>query len=244
MIELINVSKSFEDKQILEDVSLSVSESNRSTIIGPSGAGKSTILKLIVGLTKPDSGKILINGIDITTINIEKLNELRRSIGLLFQSGALFDSLTVEENILFPLIEQKKRMLLDSTMKRKCAEVLEMVDMLGHEYKYPTELSGGQKKRVGLARALISKPKILLYDEPTTGLDPVLSTNIEDLINKLSTELSVTSIIVTHQLSTIYRTSDYIYYLKNGILCSPETPNSISDSKDVTIRNFINGKAS
>ena len=240
MLEIKSLYKRFDTKKIIHNLDLTIDKAQRCTIIGPSGSGKSTILKLIVGILKPDKGQILIDGTDITTLNINDLNEVRRHVGLLFQSAALFDSMTVFENIAFPLVEQKN-LMTPYRIKQKVRSVLEMVEMVGHEDKFPEELSGGQRKRIGLARVLVTDPSFILYDEPTTGMDPILSTNIENLINKLSQELNVTSIIVTHQLSTIFRTSDQIHYLSNGALLDSESPALIRESKNDIIRNFIKG---
>ena len=240
MLEIKSLYKRFGNKKIIHNLDLIVDKAKRCTIIGPSGSGKSTILKLIVGILKPDKGHILIDGTDITSLSIKELNEVRRDIGLLFQSAALFDSMTVFENISFPLVE-KRDLMSPYKIRQKVKSVLDMVEMVGHEDKFPEELSGGQRKRIGLARVLVTDPSFILYDEPTTGMDPILSTNIENLINKLSNELSVTSIIVTHQLSTIFRTSDEIHYLCKGSLLDSETPTMIRESQHEIIRNFIKG---
>ncbi len=240
MLEIKSLFKQFDTKKIIHNLDLVIDKAERCTIIGPSGSGKSTILKLIVGLIKPNKGNIIIDGVDITTLTVQELNEVRRNIGLLFQSAALFDSMTVYDNIAFPLIEHKN-LLSQHQIKKKIRSVLDMVEMVGHEQKFPEELSGGQRKRIGLARVLVTDPSFILYDEPTTGMDPILSTNIENLINKLSSELGVTSIIVTHQLSTIFRTSDQIYYLHQGRLLDSETPSMIETSKNDIIRQFIKG---
>lgn len=241
MLELKNISKSFDDNTVLNNVNLKLPKGQKITIIGPSGSGKSTILKLILGLIPPDSGAILFNDQSLIEMDEQKLYKVRLKIGLLFQSSALFDSMTVEENVGFSLIESPDN-YSDSTIKHKVNKALALVDMSRSNAYMPSELSGGQQKRIGLARAIINYPDLLLFDEPTTGLDPILSTSIENLIVNTTEELHTTSIIVTHQISTILRTSDLIYYLYNGELLEPETPETIYQSKNPIIKNFIMGK--
>ena len=241
MIELCNLSKSFDGKSILDDLSLSVPTGKKITIIGPSGSGKSTLLKLILCLIKPDSGKVLVDGQDMALLNVDEMYGIRKKIGLLFQSAALFDSMTVEENVGFSLLESPTS-LSSKDIQEKIDHALDLVEMSGFNAMFPSELSGGQQKRVGLARAIINNPEYLLFDEPTTGLDPVLSTNIENLIVRISDELNTTAIIVTHQISTIMRTSDLIYYLHEGSLFDPETPETIMTSSNKVINAFINGQ--
>ena len=242
MIELSHLAKSFDGKCILKDVSLLVPSGKKVTIIGPSGSGKSTILKLILCLLKPDSGKVLVDGNDMALLTVDKIYGIRKKIGLLFQSAALFDSMTVAQNVGFSLYESANS-FSDSEIQKKIDHALDLVEMTGFNEMFPAELSGGQQKRVGLARAIITDPEFLLFDEPTTGLDPVLSTNIENLIVRISDELNTTAIIVTHQLSTIMRTSDLIYYLDDGVLCEPETPETIMTSSNPVIASFINGQS-
>jgi phospholipid/cholesterol/gamma-HCH transport system ATP-binding protein len=240
MLELINIKKQFNQVDILKNVNLTVNPGENITIIGTSGSGKSTILKLILGLIEQDSGTIMFNGVNPEKLSTSQFYEYRKYFGLLFQSSALFDSLTVEENIAFPLTEQPNN-LNNFEINKKVDEALELVEMKGANLKNPSELSGGQQKRIALARAIITKPKCLLFDEPTTGLDPVLSTNIEDLIVRIATELNTISITVTHQISTILRISDLIYFLNDGILLAPETTQTIMVSKNPIIRSFIHG---
>lgn len=240
MLELINIKKTFNNTDILKDINLTVNPGEKITIIGTSGSGKSTILKLILGLLDQDSGNILFNGVNTSKLSTTQFYEYRKHFGLLFQSSALFDSLTVEENIAFPLTEHPSS-FNKYEIKRKVDEALDLVEMQGANLKNPSELSGGQQKRIGLARAIITNPKCLLFDEPTTGLDPVLSTNIEDLIVRIAKELNIIAITVTHQISTILRTSDLIYFLNDGILLAPETTQTIMVSKNPIIRSFIHG---
>ena len=215
MICLEHVSKSFESKPIVRNLNLTVSPGERVAIIGPSGCGKSTILRLISGLIFADSGRVSVSGHVVTEDDDDTLGLVRDKIGLLFQSAALFDSMTVADNVGFSLIEQRYPPS-EQKIRNRVQSVLEMVGMSGTEDLVPSKLSGGQKKRVGLARALVKRPEIMLYDEPTTGLDPVLSSNIEDLIVTLSKELGMASIVVTHQQSTMLRTPDKIYFMEIG----------------------------
>jgi phospholipid/cholesterol/gamma-HCH transport system ATP-binding protein len=243
MLQLINIKKSFDGKPILTNVNLSVDAGERISIIGASGCGKSTILKIILGLIPPDEGKVIFQGKDIFQLSESALRDTRRDLALLFQYSALFDSMSVQENIAFSL-EESDKLFTPREVDRQVDKYLEMVEMTEFKKAMPSALSGGQKKRVGLARAIAKKPKLILYDEPTTGLDPVLSTNIEDLMVKLSSDLSMTSIVVTHQISTMLRTTDKIYFLKQGEFLEPESPKTIFKSKQDIIKSFVNGEAS
>ncbi|MSR88050.1 MAG: ABC transporter ATP-binding protein [Candidatus Margulisbacteria bacterium] len=239
MITLKNVTKSFNGNSIVRGIDLSVSEGERIAIIGPSGCGKSTLLRLLMGLQQTDTGQVWIDNEDITQMDIKQLRRMRTKFGMLFQHAALFDSMTVGENVAFPLREILH--LPEAEIQARVKDKLLWVEMSGKEHRMPSELSGGQQKRVGLARAIACDPKIILYDEPTTGLDPILSTNIEDLIVKLNKESHTTSIIVTHQISTILRTADKIYLMRDGVLLPPETPESIQESQNPYIKEFISG---
>lgn len=238
MIELIDVWKSYGERPIIQGLSLTVHPGEKISIIGPSGCGKSTLLRLIMGLHFPDSGQVKVDGVDLKQLRVSQLKTVRERIGMLFQSAALFDSLSVGNNVAFPLRESG--VVDQRTIAKVVSEKLELVEMAGSELKDPAELSGGQRKRVGLARALARSPQIMLYDEPTTGLDPILSTNIENLIVKLNDTLHVTSIVVTHQISTIMRTSDKIYMMQDGLLLPPETPETITHAGNI-YTTFING---
>ena len=239
MIKIKSLFKAFSGNQVVKDLDLTIEKGDRVAIIGPSGIGKSTLLRLILGLQKPDLGQIMINGRDISKMPLEFLREIRMKFGMVFQSSALFDSMCVKENVAFPLIENTK--LSQYEINKRVKETLELVGMFGSENAMPSDLSGGQKKRISLARAIVSKPEVILYDEPTTGLDPILSTNIEDLIVKLNDQLKTTSIVVTHQISTIMRTADKIYLMHDGKLLSPEEPKTIHQSSNEYVRTFIKG---
>ena len=222
---------------VLDNVSLEVPEGVTLAIIGPSGCGKSTLLRLILRLEEPTAGKIIIENQDISRLSEEGLIKLRQKIGMVFQSSALFDSLTVFENVAFALREHTQ--LTEREIGRIVSQKLELVELYKKENLMPQELSGGMQKRVSIARALAFDPKIILYDEPTTGLDPITSTTIENLMNKLSRELKVTSIIVTHQLSTIFRTADRIIMLDQGQFIESGTVEETKRTKDPVIHKFI-----
>jgi phospholipid/cholesterol/gamma-HCH transport system ATP-binding protein len=240
MIEIKKLSKSFSDNVLFDALDLTVQKGEKVAIIGPSGCGKSTILRYLLGLDVPDGGEILIDGQNILDIKGKDLMDLRLRMGMLFQSAALFDSLTVQENIAFPLIENYGY-TMGSAMK-KINYVLELVGLEGYNNKMPYQLSGGQKKRIALARAIITDPECIFYDEPTTGLDPIMSTNIENVIVRLNQVMSITCIVVSHQHSTILRTTDQIYMLHQSKLLEPETPDSIQITKNQVIKQFMSGE--
>jgi phospholipid/cholesterol/gamma-HCH transport system ATP-binding protein len=238
MIKVNNIAKAFEGHQVIEDVSFSVEKGEGFTIIGPSGCGKSTILKILIGLLKPDRGSILIDGEDITEFSTEQMHAVRAKFGFVFQSAALFDSMNVYDNIAFGLREKgiKSKAYIDKTVEEK----LEWVELQGNAYYMPNELSGGMRKRVSIARALATNPEIMLYDEPTTGLDPLVSQTIEDLIVRLKKELTMASIVVTHQISMIARVSDKIAYMELGRLLDIGTvQNLFAETVNPTVKRFI-----
>ena len=237
MIKIINLRKVFGNLVVLDGVSVDIPEGETLAIIGPSGCGKSTLLRLILGLDKTTSGQIFLDGQDVSKLSDTGLIKLRQKIGMVFQSSALFDSLSVFENVAFPLREHTR--LSENKIKEIVAKKLEMVDLTGKEKLMPSELSGGMQKRVSIARALAFDPKIILYDEPTTGLDPITSATIENLINKLAAELKVTSIIVTHQLSTIFRTAHRIIMLDQGKFIESGTVEETKRSKNPVVYRFI-----
>jgi len=238
LISIKNLTKSFNNKLVLDNVSMEINEGETLAIIGASGCGKSTLLRLLIGLDPPDSGSILVEGQDVCRASEAGLRKIRKKIGMVFQSSALFDSLSVSDNVLFGLHEQHIQ-LSESELKKVVYEKLGLVELEGTEELMPGELSGGMQKRVSLARAIAYSPKILLYDEPTTGLDPITSTAIEKLINKLKNELKVTSIVVTHQLTTIFRTASRIVMLHEGKIFPVGTKEDALNSKNPVIKDFI-----
>lgn len=239
MIKIQELSKDFGEKSIIRDVSLDIPEGQKLAVIGPSGCGKSTLLRLLIGIDRPTKGNINIDGTDIGLLDQEELMSVRRKIGMVFQSSALFDSMNVFENVAFGLRQREE--IKEAEIRDRVRQKLRMVDLDGTQEYMPSELSGGMQKRISLARAIAGDPKIMLYDEPTTGLDPVTSTNIEDLINKLNKEMNVTSIVVTHQLSTIFRTSDRIVMLHEGRMIEAGSVRETMNSSDPVISNFIKG---
>ena len=239
MIEVHDVKKSFGRQAVLNGVSLEIARGESLVIIGRSGGGKSVLLKILIGLLFPDSGRVLVEGENIIGKNERELIEVRRKFGMLFQSAALFDSLTVAENIAFALRRQKQH--TESVIREKVSEALAMVELEGTEEKRPSELSGGMRKRVGLARAIVYKPEIVLYDEPTTGLDPVVSDSIDQLIVRVRDRLNVTTIAVTHDMRSAGRIAHRIVMLHQGRIHAEGTPDEIFKSTDPVVHRFVNG---
>ena len=239
MIEVRDLKKSFGTHQILDGVNFQIEKGESVVIIGRSGGGKSVLLKHLVALLKPDSGQVLIDGEDIVPMNERQLLRVRQKFGMLFQGAALFDSMTVAENVGFALNRQCKTP--EAEVRKRVAEVLEMVDLPGIEDKKPSELSGGMRKRVGLARAIIYKPEIVLYDEPTTGLDPIVSDSIDRLILRVRDRLDVTTVVVTHDMRSARRLGQRIMMLHDRKIHATGTPDEIFNSKDPIVRQFIDG---
>ncbi|MBI9070959.1 MAG: ATP-binding cassette domain-containing protein [Melioribacteraceae bacterium] len=238
MIIAENIYKSFESNQVLRGVNLKITKGESIAIIGQSGCGKSVFLKLLLGLLIPDKGSVSINGTKISSLSEKDLYQLRRRFGFLFQGAALFDSLTVAENIGLPLVENNVS-LAESKLSSLIAEKLDLVGLRGIEELKPSELSGGMKKRVGLARALITEPEFILYDEPTTGLDPISSDVIDDLIKNLSNNLNVTSIVVTHDMFTVKNVVKKVAMMHEGKIYFTGSSEELVKSKDPIITNFI-----
>ncbi len=238
-IRLAGVRKSFDSLVVLQGVDLEVAGGETITIIGGSGTGKSVLLRLIIGLIKPDAGRIWIDREEITPLPEVKLLPIRRKVGMLFQGSALFDSLTVAENIAFPLREHTR--MGEGEIRDRVREVLELVGLPGVEEKEPAELSGGMKKRVGLARAIALQPRIILYDEPTTGLDPSNIEKITELIINLREKLGVTSVVVTHDMQSAFKVSDRIAMLHQGRIAVAGTVAEIEHSDLKLVRDFISG---
>lgn len=241
MIEIINLCKSFGNKKVLDNLNLTINTGETTVIIGRSGCGKSVLLKHIIGLLKPDYGQVLIDGKDISRVNGKALNDIRMKFGMLFQGAALFDSLSVWENVSFSMIERKTENK-DGIVKR-ASECLRLVGLSNVENLKPAELSGGMRKRVGLARAICMRPEIILYDEPTTGVDPIMGDAINNLITELHDKLKVTSIAVTHDMTSAYKIADKIAMLYNGKIISLGTPDEIKNTKDPVVKQFIHGEA-
>jgi phospholipid/cholesterol/gamma-HCH transport system ATP-binding protein len=242
MIEIKNLHKSFGKKHVLRGINLKVEKGESMVIIGGSGSGKSVLLKHIIGILKPDEGEVLIDGVDITVLKEKELYGIRKKFGMLFQMAALFDSMSVWENVGFALMRLKK--MGEKEAKAIAIEKLRMVGLAGVEDLMPSELSGGMKKRVGLARAIAHEPEILLYDEPTTGIDPIMADAINDLIVEMKQHLSVTSIAITHDMNSAYKIADRIAMLYDGKIIDTGTPDEIKNTQNPVVRQFITGSAS
>jgi len=241
MIEIRNLYKTLGPRRVLNDLSLTVRQGETKVVIGRSGVGKTVLLKNIVGLMHPDSGSIKINGVEVTNLNEKEYNRVRMGIGLVFQGGALFDSMNVGENVGFVLDEF---MNLDKEIVQdKVRDALGLVGLEGVEHMMPSQLSGGMKKRVSLARALCMEPHIILYDEPTTGVDPITAAAINHLIIELRDKLKVTSIVVTHDMNSAYQVADSIAMFYKGQIIADGTPEEIKNSQNPVILQFIHGQA-
>ncbi|HOI31088.1 MAG TPA: ATP-binding cassette domain-containing protein [Melioribacteraceae bacterium] len=236
MVELKNISLSIRDKVILKDFSFRIEKNKTTVIVGPSGAGKSSILRIIAGLWRPDSGEIIFNGENVFRMTEKGYNAMRKKIGIVFQSNALFDSLTVNENILYFLPERKS--LTDRELLGISERLLSFVNMEGTGYLYPEELSGGMKKRIAIARALAFKPKLILFDEPTTGLDPLNSEAIIELIEKLKNK-GTTSVVVSHILNDVMELGEQILFINNGRIVETGTIDKIVTSEDPLVNRFF-----
>ena len=241
MIEIIDIHKSFGGHRVLSGVNLKIETGETMVIIGRSGCGKSILLKHIMGIMKPDSGKIVIDGVNIVDISENEINHFRMQIGMLFQGAALFDSLSVRENVGFSLFEHTQ--LPQQEVESRVREKLRLVGLSGIEDLMPSELSGGMKKRVGLARAICTEPKLVLYDEPTTGLDPIMADAINELILRMQKRLRITSIVVTHDMTSAYKVGTRVAMLYNGKIIGVGTPEEIRSSQDSVVRQFITGSA-
>jgi phospholipid/cholesterol/gamma-HCH transport system ATP-binding protein len=241
MIEVIDVHKSFGELQVLRGVNLAVEKGESMTVIGGSGSGKSVLLKHIIGLLFPDKGRVVVDGQVLNDLDDFGLNELRKKFGMLFQMAALFDSLTVWENVGFSLKQHTK--MSDREIRKIATEKLALVGLKDVEDKMPVELSGGMKKRVGLARAIAINPAIILYDEPTTGLDPISADAINDLIVELRKKLGVTSVSITHDMHSAYKISDRIAMLYKGEILEIGTPEQIKNTTNPIVHQFITGSA-
>lgn len=241
MIEIKDLYKKFNGVPVLNGLNLTINAGETLVIIGRSGCGKSVLLKHMIGLLKPDSGSILIDGVDIARLSGTALNEMRKKFGMLFQGAALFDSLTICENVGFALYEHTH--MTDQEIRDRVKLYLGMVGLEGIEEKKPAELSGGMKKRVGLARAIAIGPQIILYDEPTTGIDPIMGDIINDLIIKMHDTLSVTSVAVTHDMASAYKIATRIAMMYDGQIVEIGTPDEIRNTTNPIVRQFISGSS-
>jgi phospholipid/cholesterol/gamma-HCH transport system ATP-binding protein len=241
MIAVHGLTKKIGAQEILQGVDLDVARGETLAIIGRSGGGKSVLLKHLIGLMRPNAGEIWIEGQNIIEMTERQLASIRQKVGILFQGSALFDSMTVAENIAFPLREAGERD--PKILRKKVSEMLEIMEMPGQEDKMPVNLSGGMKKRVGLARSIVRQPSCILYDEPTSGLDPVVSDSINKLIRRLQERLGVTSIVVTHDMKNAFHVADRIGYLHEGRIYFHGTPDELRQSSDRLIQDFLLGRS-
>jgi phospholipid/cholesterol/gamma-HCH transport system ATP-binding protein len=239
MIELIGLYKSFDGQKVLNGADLQIPTGKIVTVVGKSGCGKSVLVKHIMGLLKPDRGQVLIDGVDITTLELSELERIRERLGVLFQGGALFDSMTVEGNVAFPLKEKTK--MKKAEIREKVMRALEDVGLKEMGGKYPEELSGGMKKRAALARALITEPSLVIFDEPTTGLDPVITSSMHRLIKTTHEKYGYTSVIISHEVPGIFNITDKVAMLYNGIIIQAGTPEEIRNTTNPVVRQFITG---
>jgi len=237
-ISIRGLKKRFGDNEVLKNINLDVYEGEICVILGASGSGKSVLIKHIIGLLRPDEGSIFVRGIDITRLSEKEMNEVRKSFGMVFQNSALFDSMTVYENVAFPLIEHTK--LKESEIREKVREKLNILGLYDIEEKYPAELSGGMKKRVGLARAVILNPEIVLYDEPTTGLDPITTMTVNEMILNARKKFNITSIVISHDIGSTFMIADKIAFLYNGVIIEQGPPQYIKEAKDENLQRFLN----
>jgi phospholipid/cholesterol/gamma-HCH transport system ATP-binding protein len=241
MIEVQNLHKSFGSQAVLNGVSLKIDTGERVVIIGRSGGGKSILLKHLIGLLSPDAGEVVIDGQNIGHMTERELLQVRHKFGMLFQGAALFDSLSVAENVAFAL--RRERKWTEQEIEQKVADALAMVDLEGTQSKKPAQLSGGMRKRVGLARAIVYRPQIILYDEPTTGLDPISGDSIDQLIVRISDQLNVTSVAVTHDMRSAGRIAKRILMLHQGRIYAAGTPQEIFEATDPVISDFVQGRS-
>jgi len=241
LIEVRNLVQKIWTQEILRSLSIDILAGETLVLLGKSGGGKSVFLRHLIGLMRPISGSITFEGHEITTLDERALEPVRRRIGMLFQDGALFDSMNVFDNVAFPLRERGERD--PHTIARKVSESLAMVNMTGHDRKMPGNLSGGMRKRVALARAIISPPSVILYDEPTAGLDPIVSDSINKLIRHLQKELHVTSIVVTHDMVSCFHIADRVALLNEGRIYFIGSPEELKSTTDPVVRDFVDGRS-
>jgi phospholipid/cholesterol/gamma-HCH transport system ATP-binding protein len=237
MIEIQDVHKSFGDNHVLRGVNLQVPEGATTVIIGASGSGKSVLVKHMIGLFRPDDGKVIVEGEDTTLLSERDLERVREKFGMVFQGAALFDSMTVGENVSFPLREH--RGLKEREIDDIVAQKLSLLSLEGTEGLYPAELSGGMRKRVGLARAIVLDPRIILYDEPTTGLDPITANSVDEMIIEAKEKLGVTSVVITHDIASSFRVGDYVAMIHGGVIVDHGSPAKLRRSSHPYVRKFL-----
>ena len=239
MIRIKGLKKSFGDRVILRGIDLDCVEGSTTVILGGSGAGKSVLMKHVVGLLIPDEGEVEVDGVSIKSCNREALADLRARMGMVFQQSALFDSMSVFDNVSFPIIEAAREPIDSETLRKRVRTALELFDLHDIDDLLPSELSGGMRKRVGLARAVIRQPKILLYDEPTTGLDPITTQQVDQMILTARRELGVTSLVISHDIGSAFRIADQVAFLHEGKILIAGTPQEIQICDTVEVRDFL-----
>jgi phospholipid/cholesterol/gamma-HCH transport system ATP-binding protein len=239
MIKVVDLHKTFGNQEVLKGIHLELETGKITTIIGGSGSGKTVLLKHLNALLLPERGGVLVDGKDITKLGERELNEVRQKFGVLFQGAALLDSMTIYDNVAFPLREKTK--MTENKIRDRAEERLAQVGLAGMGYKYPAEVSGGMKKRAGLARALVMQPEIVLFDEPTTGLDPLLGRSIHDLIRKMHATFGFTGVVVSHDIPEVFQISDRVAMLANGIIEEVGTTQEFLTSKNPVVRQFLQG---
>lgn len=242
MIQFNSINKSFGSQRVLEGLNLTIPKGKITVIIGRSGEGKSVLLKHIMRLVEPDAGSVYVDGTDLSSLGERAMNEFRKKFGMLFQNAALFDSLNVYDNVAFPL--QEHTTMVSGEIKKRVHEVLELVGLKDIDFKMPSELSGGMRKRVGLARAIVLTPQILLYDEPTTGLDPIMTDAIDQLIAGTQKSLGLTSVVISHDIKATFAIADKVAILHEGKILLEGGEAEFRNSKNPFIQNFLEGRAS
>jgi phospholipid/cholesterol/gamma-HCH transport system ATP-binding protein len=240
-IRIRGLYKAFDSQKVLQGIDLDIEHGETVVLIGPSGEGKSVLLKHIIGLLQPDAGSIDFDGILIGSLREREFTAVRRRMGYLFQNGALFDSMTVAQNVAFPLAEA--RIKDQAEIDKRVHEALEVVELSEHKEKMPINLSGGMRKRVGIARAIVGRPEIILYDEPTAGLDPIVTDVIDHLVQRLQKRYKVTSLVITHDMSSVFKIADRVVMLKNGVVAFTGTPEQLRQSSDPFLQDFIAGRS-
>jgi phospholipid/cholesterol/gamma-HCH transport system ATP-binding protein len=239
VIEIVDLWKSFGEHQVLKGITVSIERGMTFVVLGGSGSGKTVLMKHVIGLLKPDKGSVTVDGMEMHALRGRELTEARRAFGMVFQGAALFDSMTVQENVAFPL-KEKQRNLSRDEIRARVVEKLRVVD-LGEEVlaRYPAELSGGMKKRVALARALVGDPRVVLYDEPTTGLDPITTDYVDDMIVGAKQQLGVTSMVISHDIASAFKVADRLAVLYDGRIAAQGTPEEVRASKDPFVQKFL-----
>ena len=237
MIDIRDLHKSFDGFQVLKGINLTIAEGTTTVVLGGSGSGKTVLMKHIMGLLKPDSGSVWVDGEDVTAMDRQKLAVFRERMGMVFQSAALFDSMTVGDNVAFPLREHTK--MPEDEIAQRVKDKLAVVDLIDVEKKFPAELSGGMRKRVGLARAIIRDPKIVLYDEPTTGLDPLTTESVDEMIINARQRLRVTSVVISHDIGSAFHIGDNIAMLHHGVIVEQGPPSQLRKSSEPHVKEFI-----